>query len=391
MPSSRARSSAIVVLAVLAALPAACRTPPRPEPGTSAYADLDEEDWAGIAEHNEFGIVPTFDARIDVLCISGGGQRGAFGAGILDGWPRERVGNALARPDFEVVTGVSTGALLATTAFLDDPELTARTAAMYSSIDDEDVYKRSGWLALVRNSGLAKYTGLADLIEELLTDDVIDRVGLEYAKGRALWVGTTNLDTGNFQPWNLTYLASQAERKAAYYDLYRKAILASASIPLLVEPQYLRGEMHVDGGVRRNVFAPGYMRLAVEQLGRQPDTEWHLWILINGKIGVASEPTGTTLSAIGARTLEVSMDELMVHSLVAIRDGLFRLKNEHPDVDFDRFHPHFAWIPDSYPDEPSGSAFNTDYMRALGEYGRSLAAEGRWVDSLEGELPVLER
>lgn len=47
------------------------------------------------------------------LALSGGGADGAFGAGILNGWTTTG-----RRPEFTVVSGASTGALMAPFAFL---------------------------------------------------------------------------------------------------------------------------------------------------------------------------------------------------------------------------------------------------------------------------------
>ncbi len=59
------------------------------------------------------GLPPDVPAlELELLGISGGGENGAFGAGLLNGWTER--GD---RPEFFLVTGISTGALSAPFAF----------------------------------------------------------------------------------------------------------------------------------------------------------------------------------------------------------------------------------------------------------------------------------
>jgi predicted acylesterase/phospholipase RssA len=71
--------------------------------------------------------------------LSGGGDNGAFGAGLLIGWSERR-------PTFKIVTGVSTGALIAPLAFV-GPEYDPLLADMYTTIDQTDIFRKRPVLA----------------------------------------------------------------------------------------------------------------------------------------------------------------------------------------------------------------------------------------------------
>jgi len=130
------------------------------------------------------------------LAISGGGGDGAYGAGILNGWTR-----AGTRPQFEVVTGISTGALSAPYAFLGsayDDEL----KEIYTTINDKDVMKKKGPISGVFGSSMTDNSPLKALVAKYVTQDLLDKIAIEGGKGRRLLVGTTNLDAQRPVVWD---------------------------------------------------------------------------------------------------------------------------------------------------------------------------------------------
>ena len=188
------------------------------------------------------------------LAISGGGANGAFGAGLLVGWTA--AGN---RPEFDIVTGISTGALMAPLAFL-GPSYDSLLKSFYTTYSTKDLIRRR-WLLEIPFSDAATDTDpLEELIEKKYDRKMLDAIAVEFRKGRRLFIGTTNLDVGRPVIWNIGYIATSGDPKAL--ELFHKILLASASIPGVFPPVYVEveaegrtyDEMHVDGGTTSQVF-----------------------------------------------------------------------------------------------------------------------------------------
>jgi predicted acylesterase/phospholipase RssA len=183
------------------------------------------------------------------LAISGGGENGAYGAGILTAWSETGT-----RPIFKAVTGVSTGALIAPFAFLGsayDKDL----ERFYTTIDRSQVMTSRGLITGVLGDSLYDSTPLLRTIRSALTPQFIAAIRREYSeKGRLLFVATTNLDVPVGVMWNIGAIAASDIPDAP--DLIAKILLASASIPGALPPVMIDieaggqrfQEMHVDGG-----------------------------------------------------------------------------------------------------------------------------------------------
>lgn len=191
---------------------------------------------------------------IRMLAISSGSDKGAFAAGLLSGWS-----DGGDRPDFSLVTGTSTGALIAPFAFLghryDD---TLRT--MYTTISAKDIFRKHPVQGVLGGASLADSAPLSSLIEFYLTDQVVEQIASEHRKGRRLLVQTTNLDAQRGLVWDIGAIANSPNpRKVAFI---RQILLASASIPGLFPPVLIDAEhegqelteMHVDGGTTASMF-----------------------------------------------------------------------------------------------------------------------------------------
>ncbi|MCE5340302.1 MAG: patatin-like phospholipase family protein [Planctomycetaceae bacterium] len=216
------------------------------------------------------------------LALSGGGANGAFGAGVLYGWTQSGK-----RPQFQVVTGISTGALIAPLAFLGsncDEEL----KQIYTSISDKDIFDVKGCLGFIGmlwNESYADTQPLSDLIEKTLTQEKIDAIAREHAKGRRLYVGTTYLDAQRFVVWDMGAIASSKSPKAT--ELFRKVLLASSAFPGAFPPVCFEvaadgnmyDEMHVDGGVVTGVFC--YFK-PLSETGKTPNGPCNIYVIKNG-------------------------------------------------------------------------------------------------------------
>jgi hypothetical protein len=190
-----------------------------------------------------------------LLSLSGGGDNGAFGAGLLTGWTRH--GD---RPKFKLVTGVSTGALIAPFAFL-GPEYDAALTDVYTNINPSHVYeKRFLPYAALAQDALSDSAPLYQTISRHLDDAMLARIAEEYGKGRLLLIQTTDLDAGRPVIWNIGAIAASGHPRSA--ELIRHILLASASIPAAFPPVIFDvevggapyQELHVDGGAVGQAF-----------------------------------------------------------------------------------------------------------------------------------------
>jgi predicted acylesterase/phospholipase RssA len=176
------------------------------------------------------------EPEANFLALSGGGGDGAFGAGILCGWTE-----AGTRPRFKLVTGISTGALIAPFAFL-GPDYDAKLKKAYTTISDRDIYRVPGILKLLVNLGRLEAAGstepLAELLEQLVDDQMIEAIAVENNKGRRLLVGTTQLDAQRQVIWNMGAIAAKGSPEA--FKLFRQVLRASASIPVAFKPVYIK-------------------------------------------------------------------------------------------------------------------------------------------------------
>ena len=137
----------------------------------------------------------------NILTLSGGGTRGAFGAGLLSGWT-----DSGEIPKFDIVTGVSTGAVMATFAFLGGDELD-KLKKFYTTKDTKDIYTRT-WLSFIGGAYLLNPAPLKKLFSTNFNEELLNRLAAEHAKGRRLYVGTTNIDTGQLTVWDMGAIAS---------------------------------------------------------------------------------------------------------------------------------------------------------------------------------------
>jgi hypothetical protein len=188
------------------------------------------------------------------LAISGGGDNGAFTAGFLNGWTK-----AGTRPQFKLVTGVSTGALIAPFAFL-GPAYDGALQSLYVNISPKDIVTERGYYSVLLGDAMNDSRPLWQLLQMHVTQNMVDDIAAEYAKGRLLFLATTNLDARRPVIWNVTKIA--ASRQPGALDLIRKIMLASASIPGAFPPVMFDvqangkafEEMHVDGSTTAQVF-----------------------------------------------------------------------------------------------------------------------------------------
>jgi predicted patatin/cPLA2 family phospholipase len=310
------------------------------------------------------------------LALSGGGSHGAYGAGVLIGWT-----DAGTRPEFDVVTGISTGALTATAVFL-GPEYddTLRT---YTKGTNKDIFKSRGLLAVLLKDSMYDSAPLRALIAKQIDDEVIQAVAREYAKGRRLFIGTVNLDAQAFTIWNMGLIA--ASDRPDKLERYRDVILASASVPVVFPPVYIpvevNGEtyrqMHVDGGAREMIFFPQFIQnldKAIAEAGfSRADVNGEIYVLFNGRIAARGryEPVparALSVMEVVARTFQRANTISSIYQIWV--GGLTR-----------RLAIHITDIAPEYENLQKDMEFNRDDMKRLFDYGynRSVKGETWWT------------
>lgn len=300
------------------------------------------------------------------LALSGGGDDGAFGAGLLNGWSA-----AGTRPVFKGVTGISTGALIAPFAFL-GPAYDAVLKEVYTGTRQSDIFHQRSMFAAINNDGMADTRPLWTLLGRYVDDAFLKRVADEYAQGRLLLIATTDIDARRPVIWNMGAIAASGAPGAA--ALFRSIMLASASIPGAFPPVMIDvevdgrryQEMHVDGGTAAQVFLypPS---LDLKALGREQGLtrERHAWIIRNARL----DPEWASVER---RTLDIAARA--VSSLI-LTQGIGDLYRIYATAQRDGVDYNLAYIGRDFTVEHKED-FDPDYMRPLFEYGERLARAG---------------
>ena len=203
-----------------------------------------------------------------VLALSSGGLYGAYSAGVLDGWSRTGT-----RPEFDVVTGSSTGAFIAPFAFLGS-EYDAQAMKLYTSVQAEDIFRVRAWVTIPFRDAMATSAPLRQLIQSQVNQELMERIAAEHRKGRRLYVGTTDLRTKRAVIWDMGAIASRPCPEGC--TLFRDVLLASGSVPGVFPPVPFeievdgrrQTELHVDGAITAPLFMPpGVFAAAAVQNG----------------------------------------------------------------------------------------------------------------------------
>lgn len=301
------------------------------------------------------------------LSISGGGDNGAFGAGLLVGWTAR--GD---RPDFVLVTGVSTGALIAPFAYLGkdyDHVLTH----VYTEVTPEMIFRKRGLLAAMTEDGIADTTPLYELISKYIDADFMKKVADVYQnQGRWLLVGTTNVDAGVPVVWNMGKIASIGTPEAL--NLFRRVMLASASIPGAFPPvmfdAVLNGEsfheMHVDGGASMQVFlypSAAATKAKEEHVLRRKDLQ--AYIIRNSRLDNGWQQIERKTMSIVGRSI----------SQLIQAQGIGDIYRIYQTTQRDKVGFNLAFIGPDF-NAPHKEEFDTEYMRALYKYAYDRAVVG---------------
>jgi predicted acylesterase/phospholipase RssA len=346
-------------------------------PGIRAWGNVDSESFEQSALEsvkqeqaaNNGKLLP----EMNILALSGGGGDGAFGAGLLCGWTESRT-----RPVFKLVTGISTGALIAPFAFL-GPAYDAKLKEVYTTISDKSIYVIPNLFKLMVNlariEAITSTRPLVELLEQLIDENMLQAIALEHQKGRRLFIGTTQLDAQRQVIWNMGVIAASGHPDAL--ELFRRILQASVSIPVVFPPVYIKveaggrqyDEMHVDGGVNAQIIlSEDAIKLfsTRKELGFQiPPRQRKLYIIRNAQVFPEYESIKPSLFAIGPRAITSLTKYQGVGDLYRLYVLARRFK-----IDY-----NLAFVPEDF--RPiRKSEFDTQYMNDKFDLAYKLARSG---------------
>jgi hypothetical protein len=384
--AQRETTTTLLVVAVVAAVAlSGCASAPKRNPlpvelyGTASvpgveharyFADAPppfENAWlAQSQEELESRFSASFGKPHSYLAISGGGARGAFGAGLLAGWTAK--GD---RPEFQMVTGISTGALTAPWAYLGS-DYDDVLEEMYTAYSTKDLLKPRSKLSVLTNDALMNTEGLQALLARYLDEDALEAIAAEGRRGRSLIIATTNLDAQRPVLWRIHTIAMSGQPGAL--DLIRQIIIASASIPGAFPPVAIEveadgqrfDELHVDGGATSQVvlYPPDLdWRRVLEKL--QVPAPPDVYVIRNSRLDAEGAAVRRRVFPIAGRTIGSLIrtqgigDLFRIYTLAA-RDGL---------------NFNLAFIPEDFDERPK-EQFDPAWMRKLFDVGFEMGKTG---------------
>jgi predicted acylesterase/phospholipase RssA len=311
---------------------------------------------------------------LNSLALSGGGADGAFGAGLLYGW--SKTGK---RPTFHLVSGISTGALMAPFAFLGS-KYDSQLKMLYTTLSDEQIYVLNNPLSIifsyikpVLKPSIASNAPMKKLMEKMLNQEMLDDIGKEHLKGRRLFIGTTQLNAERLVIWDIGAIALSKNPDAL--NLVHKILLASSALPGIFPPQYfsvtaqnkLFQEMHVDGGVETQVmlYEKAIAPFAKIYLHHNQAIKKKLYIIRNRKVSPEWENVKPRLHYMLGRVIFTLTKSQGVGDLYRLYTYTIR-----DNIDY-----NLAYIPSQF-NLQAQTPFDDKYMKKLFAVGERLGKKG---------------
>jgi predicted acylesterase/phospholipase RssA len=313
--------------------------------------------------------LPTIQDPWQWLILSGGGQWGAFGAGFLKGWSDH--GD---RPVFDVVTGVSTGALVAPYAFLGRPYDDALVRG-FQITSEKEIVRRRGWFSLLSSNSLYNTNALGvRVLADIIHYKMISKLKDEEKLGRRLLIGIVNADNGMFYAVDLTGLAAQDYLSMeAREQCMADYMMASAGIPVAFSPTFIEGKMLMDGSARASVLI-GDLSTAATRFGTRAV---NIYVIKNGNVNIRKDVVKNRISSIAMRSAEIILDQVGDEGLRSIVQQP-RLSGQTRFITTDKADC------DSNAPEVRAKLFVPTFMTCLVNEGRRIGNLGseRWLKSL---------
>jgi len=314
------------------------------------------------------------ERTVTLLSLSGGGSNGAYGAGLLKGWTEK--GD---RPEFDIVTGISTGALIAPFAFLGSA-YDAELEVAYTTVSDKDIFEELSIFGIMRRrDAVSRTEPMAALINKQMDDAKLEKIAAEHRKGRRLYVGTTLMDSQHLAVWDMGAIACSTHPDAP--GLFRRVLQASASIPVAFPPVYIDvesggqkyDEMHSDGGCMTQVFGASFL---ARVMALAKCIRGSLYLIRNAHLDPDWVKVEPKLSSIATRAM----------GTMIMTQGWGDLYRAYSMALAGRFTFNLAYIPAEFDADREGE-FDKAYMRKLFDIGWQGAKGGfPWAKAPPGLL-----
>ncbi|MEE9314549.1 MAG: patatin-like phospholipase family protein [Rhizobiaceae bacterium] len=338
---------------LLASLLVGCVTRPAESP---QFRDATPQDAVHLNSLNSEQTSSGDDGILNILALSSGGAYGAYGVGILNGWSERGT-----RPEFDIVTGVSTGALMSVFAFL-GPQYDGILRHLYTDVKADDIFISRGIKGLFSDS-LYDNTPLKKQIEKYVTANLLRQIATEHAKGRRLYIATTNLDAGASVIWDMGKIASGG--RASPVQHFQKILRASSAVPGFFPPVYIKPQRgvqlrqaHVDGGVKSPLLVSDF-------LFRSKAKKRRLFIIANDSIAQrdAYAAVDGNLPSIARKTILTLTKELLIQNVYR---GYVRAKNSGTQF-------NLTSVPDKLGLNTKSLSFDRKTLDGLYQAGRNRA------------------
>jgi len=313
-------------------------------------------------------------ATMDFLILSGGGDWGAFGAGVLKGWGR--VTGDMARPQFDVVTGVSTGALIAPFAFLGDDESIERIVRLYRNPQSDWTRSRGLMFFWPSNPSFFALPGLEREMRTTLDRGMLERIAAQESSGRLLLVNTTNVDLGDSRPWDMV-----AETKAALAagdpERVHRILLASAGIPAIFPARAIGPHLYVDGAITGNILYgarvdqdQGVAAQWRAKHGRAPAPRVRYWVIFNNQFRFPPQVTQERWADIMGRATIMATQSATVSAMRHL-EAMAELTRRKYGIDVEL---RVMAVPERWVPAVAGT-FQKEVMNALADLGEKMGAD----------------
>ena len=352
----------------------------------SQYSDSYKSELRQIGKKSELRIKSEYaeslkndtDETFDILVLSGGGALGAFGAGFLEGWG-EIDSNGTPRPDFDSVSGISTGALIAPFAFVGTDEAYSEIVELYRNPDPQMVIAKLLVSLLSANSAVYDATKLHKRIEESISPKLVKEIVDKSKQNNVLLVGATNLDYGSMRVWDLSTLAENNDVEKAQ-EMITERLIASSAIPGAFPPVMIDNNLYVDGGASMQVVSgiddrswlyTDESELGLGNVGVNKPIRIRIWIVVNNKLVMDPEVTTPTWDAIATRSLVSLMRGSTLQTIQDV-ETFAQLINKRSDFDVEM---NYVAIPQNYEIPDTANLFDEQKMRDLVELGRKLGRD----------------
>ena len=388
------KGSNIILLGVMLIFLSSCQTPPlrsiteqelvdgRQEFIRSYQSDIEKFSNTAKArmthEYKNAQLINNNEPQsFDILVLSGGGAFGAFGAGFLKGWGEVNEASDK-RSQFDSISGISTGSLIAPFAFIGTEEAYEDIISLYENPGSDWVRERGIIPYLPGNVSLYDVSKLHETIQLVITENMVEHIKEGATEHRQLLVGATNMDYGMLRVWDLAQIASDASTKDAA-DQIVTILSASTAIPGLFPPTIIDDLLYVDGGA------------TMQMVGGMDDRSWayssdkttlnisnpkepikiRVWIIVNQKLLTDTKVVRSRWTSIAARSLNTLLRASTLQS-IQDADTFVNLVNQHPEFDAQM---RYVAIPQDFPIADSDVMFDAELMKRLVKLGMKMGAD----------------